>query len=180
MIENFNATRSNFDAALAALNELCRDESIISMMDASSLKEFCTNRKENIVTPFSHGNTDTLYIPGNDLGTAMSKAMTLFGEHDVFMEMDYPMIYNVLVPRELVPREKELEMPICNARNFLSSLVPYFRIGRKEGQDLDCPAIHPIKFGNEKSSVYWKGIVEDQCSTCEWKNENQTYWEIVD
>ena len=34
-----------------------------------------------------------LYVPGNDLGVVIMHAIALFGEHDVMMEISYPMIY---------------------------------------------------------------------------------------
>ena len=49
-----------------------------------------------------------LYVPRNKIGAMMSRAMTLFGEHDVFIEVAYPMIMNTVVPREAV-----LEMLLC-------------------------------------------------------------------
>jgi hypothetical protein len=182
--DNSNLTRSNFDAALAALNEFCRDESMTSMMDDTSLQEFCIKRAESTVTPLCDGKSDVFYVPGSDLGTAMSKAMTLFGEHDVFMEISYPMVYHLLVPGEQV-----LEVPYCDDSRLKKTnleFIPYYTLTTREGYSQvtrekgDCPVIHPIKFGNENSVVYWKEVVERDCSWCEWKNDNQTYWEIVD
>ena len=138
-------------------------------MDASSIQEFCTNRKETTVTPFSHGKADTGMCLGT-IGPPCPRPWLCLGEHNIFMEMAYPMIYNLLVPRE-----KVLEMPICNTSDC--SLFSYKQ--ERKPRDLPCPVIHPIKFGKEKWIVLWKEIV-DKRSRCEWQNENQTYWEIVD
>ena len=95
------------------MKDLCRNETgITNDMDDVSVAEFCGGQSEqNVLNPYVHGGgkADILYVPGNKLGASMSRAITLFGEHDVFMEIAYPMIMNVVVPRERV-----LEMPICD------------------------------------------------------------------
>ena len=98
-----------------------------------------------------------LYVPGNKIGAMMSRAMTLFGEYDVFIEVAYPMMMNTVVPREAV-----LKMPLCDGSlNLLKDeydtnaiqFKPYLQLEREEGNDLDCPAIHPIKFGMDMSTT---------------------------
>ena len=125
-------------------------------------------------------------MPGNKIGAIMSRAMTLFGEHDVFMEIAYPMIMNTVVPREAV-----LEMPLCDGSvNLLKDehdanvvqFKPYFQSEREEGKDLDCPVIHPIKFGMDTSIAYWKETINNSdCSWCtrEGLGDNETFWELA-
>ena len=184
-----NVVRSNFDAALDAMNELCRNETGIVMdMDNTSVEEFCGNRSESVLSPYvtAGGKADVLYVPGNKIGAMMSRAMTLFGEHDVFMEIAYPMIMNTVVPREAV-----LEMPLCDGSlNLLKDeydanavqFKPYFQSEREEGKDLDCPVIHPIKFGMDMSITYWKETINNSgCSWCirEGLGNNETFWELA-
>eukprot|EP00565_Helicotheca_tamesis_P008312 CAMPEP_0185738558 /NCGR_PEP_ID=MMETSP1171-20130828/33284_1 /TAXON_ID=374046 /ORGANISM="Helicotheca tamensis, Strain CCMP826" /LENGTH=113 /DNA_ID=CAMNT_0028409839 /DNA_START=16 /DNA_END=357 /DNA_ORIENTATION=- len=113
----------------------------------------------------------------------MSKAMTLFGEHDVFMEIGYPMIMNAVVPKD-----KVLEMPLFDGsihsfgRDYKKEKLQfkqYFQLTRDEGKGLDCPVIHPIKFGMDAALPYWKEIVETKCSWCKWNNGNNTFWNLV-
>ena len=187
------AVRSNFDAALDAMKDLCRNETgITNDMDDVSVAEFCGGQSEqNVLNPYVHGGgkADILYVPGNKLGASMSRAITLFGEHDVFMEIAYPMIMNVVVPRERV-----LEMPICDnsiqswRNKYDSNIVqfkPYFKKTREEGGGLQCPVIHPIKFGLEVSIAYWKDVITNStashCSWCTWKDtdNNAGFWTLA-
>ena len=131
VLERKNLTRSNFDAALAALNEICSNEEITSIMDQALHKRFCLERSQTVVSPLCNGKADIFYVPGNALGTEMSKAMTIFGEHDVFMEIAFPMTYNLLVPGSSV-----LEMPYCDSTGRELMFQPYFQPTRKEGKSL--------------------------------------------
>jgi hypothetical protein len=165
------------------MNELCRNETGITKdMDDTSVAEFCESRSENVLLPYcpGGGKADVLFVPGNnELGATMARALTLFGEHDGFMEITYPLIMNAVVPKEGV-----LEMPLCdNSINKLKGKydenvvqsVPLFQATREEGKGLDCPVIHPIKFGKDASIAYWKGVINDSssthsCSWCTWKD----------
>ena len=168
-------TRSNFDAALGALNELCGTSLITGAMHEEAHKEFCTDRANTTVRPYlENAKADALYIPGNDLGVVIMHAIALFGEHDVMMEISYPMIYAMLVPQE-----KKLEMPYCDSSLERFNFKPFFRSEMDEGKNLVCPVIHPIKFGFDESCEYWKNIVEQNCNSCEWQHANQSYWSIV-
>lgn len=168
-------TRTYFDAALGALNEMCGESLITEAMSDEAQQEFCTNRTNTTVRPFlKNEKVDSLYVPGNDLGEAMMHAIALFGEHDSFMEISYPMIYTMLVPEE-----KKLEMPYCDSSLETLNFKPYFRSTKDEGKSLDCPLIHPIKFGFDHCYEYWKQIVEEQCTSCEWKHANQSFWSII-
>jgi hypothetical protein len=183
-----DATRSNFDAALDAMNELCMNETdIVRYMDDLQVEEFCTNRRNNVLRPYvvGGGKADVLYVPGNDLGSLISKAMTLFGEHDVMMEIAYPIIMSAVVPREMA-----LEMPLCDAsiktlksewEEGVMKFRPYFRLTREEGKKLDCPVIHPIKFGIEGSIPYWKSVLNGNCTWCIWHDDSQeeVFWKMI-
>jgi hypothetical protein len=125
--------------------------------------------------PYKNGKADALYVPNNDLGKTVIQAITLFGEHDVFMEMSYPMI-NVL----LVPGDQVLEMPYCDGGSRKLDYRPVFQnVSMEEGKNLACPLIHPIKFGKVECYNYWKVIVETNCTRCQWKHANATFWSIL-
>jgi hypothetical protein len=71
-------TRSNFDAALGSLNELCRTSLITGAMREEAHKEFCTDRATTTVRPYlESAKADALYIPGNDLGVVIMHAIAL-------------------------------------------------------------------------------------------------------
>lgn len=172
-----NATRSNFDAALDAMNELCEpDTKITQNLKSSQVEEFCTNRTRNILRPFynSGGKADILYVPGTELGSNIAKAMTLFGEHDVMMEIAYPMVLSVVAQKEEV-----LEMPLCDGSATELDFENYFELKRKEGQGLDCPTIHPIKFGKNSSLTYWQDLLQKSCSQCTLLHSNEGYWRLI-
>jgi len=175
VLQRNNLTRSNFDAALTALNEICNDEEITGTMNPTLHKRFCLERTKNIVSPFCNGKADIFYVPGNALGAAMTKAMITFGEHDVFMEIAFPMTYNLLVPEA-----RALEMPYCDSTGRELMFKPYFQPTRKEGEFLICPALHPIKFGRTSSIEYWKEINSVECSWCTWKSYSVTFWGVVE
>lgn len=152
-------TRSNFDAALAALNEICQEQVITNVMSKEAYTEFCIERKNTTLKPFTNGKADALYVPNNVFGSAMIDAITLFGEHDTFMEISYAIIMSMLVPRE-----KMLEMPYCDG--FASRLKgqlafkPYFKLTRNEGKNIhECTLMHPLKMGFDEDFNYWKSIV---------------------
>mmetsp|Transcript_12706 Transcript_12706/g.23818 ORF Transcript_12706/g.23818 Transcript_12706/m.23818 type:complete len:573 (-) Transcript_12706:37-1755(-) len=153
-------TRSNFDAALAALNDMCGEPIITKVMSKEAYTEFCVERKNTTLKPFVNGKADGLYVPNtNAFGSAIIDAITLFGEHDTFMEISYAMIYSMLVSHD-----KMLEMPYCDgfAARSQGQLVfkPYFRLTRNEGKKIhQCTLIHPLKFGFDDDFNYWKSIV---------------------
>jgi hypothetical protein len=169
-------TRSNSDAAMDAMNEFCGEPLMTEQMTAKNRAEFCTtnSRLNQILKPYKEGKADALYVPNNDLGKTVIQAITLFGEHDVFMEMSYPMI-NVL----LVPDDQMLEMPYCDGGSRKLDYRPVFNVTMEEGKNLTCPLIHPIKFGVRDCYNYWKEIVETNCTRCQWKHANATFWSIL-
>ena len=58
VLERKNITRSNFDAALAALNEICSNEEVTSTMDHALHKRFCVERSQKVVFPLCNGKAD--------------------------------------------------------------------------------------------------------------------------
>jgi hypothetical protein len=113
--------------------------------------------------------------------------MTLFGEHDVFMEFAYPMVMHTVVPKEQV-----LEMPLCdgsvnllgrewseNITQFKPFFVPMTAEGKTQFLSSSCTVIHPIKFGKDISLDYWKKVLQEDCSMCTWKGDSQDqFWAL--
>lgn len=60
-----NATRSNFDAAINAMNELCDTKNIINYMNDTKIVELCINRTCNVLRPYysSGGKADIFLCP---------------------------------------------------------------------------------------------------------------------
>lgn len=185
--ETRNATRSNFDAALDGMNKLCQEEAaIVRHMDRGLAEEFCDRRTGETLSPYFPWSTkaDVMYVPGNELGALMMRALTVLGEHDVFLEFAYPMVMNVVVPREA-----RLEMPLCDgSMNTLGKkwtpdelqFVPHFKPAAEEGQALDCPVIHPIKFGNVTAVAYWKEVLQKHCASCATEEgATESFWVLA-
>ena len=101
--------------------------------------------------------------------------MTIFGEHNVFMEIAFPITCSLLVTES-----SALKMPYCDSTGRELIFQQYFQPTQKEGKSLSCPTIHPIKFGRFASMEYWKEILSVECSWwCTWRSENRTFWKVV-
>lgn len=180
-------TPSNFNATLNALNELCLPQSgIRGKMEDWMVKEFCKNREPTLLYPynFGGGKADLLYVPGNELGETIFKAIALFGEHDSMMEIGWPTIVSTILPRDQV-----LEMPCCTRDSgksnatFLEFTPVYQPVTdtATELKDVPCPTIHPIKFSHPTSFAHWKNVVEQECPWCTWKEDGNTeiHWKLI-
>ena len=181
---------SNFDAALAALNEFCEQSLntvLMSSQDESRRDEFCGSRASTTLAPSVHSKGDVLYVPniqststrGDDkyanLGLAEMKSLKLFGEHDVFLEVAIPMVYNLVVPDNLL-----LSAPYCNLlpQKFVPHL--YQPVYSREGEflsELRCSVLHPLKFSEAENVRYWQSIIEAECGN-ECKRNSEVGWQL--
>lgn len=44
--------------------------------------------------------------------------------------------------------------------------VPHSEPSTEEGKTLDCPVIHPIKFGNVTAVAYRQELLQNHCTAC--------------
>jgi len=154
-------TRSNFDATLGALNELCTDDDIME------IKGFCDGRNSTYV-PFLQGKADLFYIPGNRVGWLMTKSIILFGEHDVFLEIAIPIIMALIVGKGV-----GIQMPYCEFSHMKENIT-------KEDLTHECPSFHPMKLSIEKYYGIWKKVVNSDCPWCRWPQQNETSWKVLE
>ncbi len=181
-------TRSNFDAALHAMKDLCSDneKTRINITTSSPLQKFCPNVSINILSPFfpQSSPTNAFYVPNNDLGTVMTKALTLFGEHDVFSEISLPTVQSAILPDNTI-----LEMPFCDGSqrtlgkewsDTQLKFKKYFSvISVPDGNNLDCPVVSPVNFEKDLAVQYWKKQIEEKCESCKWDLEKDVQWNVV-
>jgi len=158
-------TRSNFDAVLGALNELCTDN------DFMDIEGFCDGRNSTDV-PIIQGKADLFYVPRNRVGWLMIKAIILFGEHDVFLEITIPMIMAIVVGKE-----GGLKIPYCELSGLNTGRI---NISIAKDQAHDCPSFHPFKFSQPTFYDYWKKIVGNECPWCKWPQENEIRWKVLE
>ena len=185
--------RNNFDASLAALNEFCdiamTSSSLMNHQDESRRAEFCSNRSRTTLVPFKHSKGDVLYVPNTpavaglksgsnsfgNLGLEEMKALKLFGEHDVFLEVAVPMVYNLVVPDHLL-----LSVPYCNfvPELFVPHLYqPYYSRAGEVLSDLRCSVLHPTKFSDAANVRFWQSIINEECGE-ECASNAKIYWKL--
>ena len=182
-------TRSNFDATLHAMKDLCSDteKTRIGIPTSSPLStNFCPKVSKNILSPFfpQSSPTHAFYVPNDDLGTAMTRSLTLFGEHDIFTEISLPTVQAAILPDKTI-----LEMPFCDgsARTLGKEyseeelkFKKFFKvISVPDGSNLDCPIVYPVPFEQDKAMQYWKTQIEEKCDPCKWDVEKDVQWSIV-
>jgi len=170
--EQLGQTRSNFDAALAAKNEICTQLPHY-ILQHHRRTEFC-NDTTTTLRPYMHGKGDVFYVPGNDLGKRLAQAMTIMGEHDVMLEIAVPLAYHLIVPDDM-----HLVIPYCDGVQMMdpTKKMVVWRSPTVDYQyeplywtpydsEAKCATIHPVKFSDPLGIAYWEGVLQAECSTC--------------
>lgn len=159
-------TRSNFEAALAALNEFCARPSLKQAIPTVERRTtFCDNRDEHLLAPYVHGKADVFYVPTNWTGSeAFLEAIQLFSSHDVMLEITVVMVYNLLVPVESF-----LSIPYCDCEasknNIQQCNQPYYQRKGEPFQDMTCTVVHPIKLSKPENVAHWQNTVQAECGS---------------
>jgi hypothetical protein len=181
--------RSNFDAALAALNELCEiivtkgtHKSLFTGLPAETL---CQQRTNNsILAPYVHGRADVFYVPNDEpFGPAFIKSLSVFGSHDVFLEIAVPMLYQLVVPNTPIWRKDPLwglSAPYCQ-RAQSGGQIAFEPVHSRKGQihpDLQCTVLHPLKFSRIEYVEYWRQVVREECGvSCD--DYSKIPWRVI-
>ena len=171
--------RSNFDAALAAVDEICTNANLVALISDEANSKVCISRKNATLAPYINGKADVFYVPGNALGDSLLAILCVLGEHDVMLEAAVPISYHMVVSKQ-----DGLEMPYCDGTDWINNkgqlqrnandiginkeFRPHFVPTQK--WNLTCPVIHALKFGFKESIEYWDNILNEECVTCSSRN----------
>ena len=177
-------TRSNFDATLAALQQFCNNLQE-TLVDPHRRSYYCHQRPSDTIVPYIHGKGDVFYVPGNELGRNLSRALLVFGEHDVFLEIAIAMVYSMLVPDD-----QWVPVPYCDGDRYMDErgnelvtrkkspgekiFLPLYSV--QGTNDTMCAVIHPLKFSKEEDIRYWKHVMKTECAAC---NRNSKLHSVV-
>jgi hypothetical protein len=171
--------RSNFDAALAAVDEICTNANLVALISDEANSKVCISRKNATLAPYINGKADVFYVPGNALGDSLLAILCVLGEHDVMLEAAVPISYHMVVSKQ-----DGLEMPYCDGTDWINNKGQIQRNANdiginkefrphfvpKQKWNLTCPVIHALKFGFKESIEYWDNILNEECVTCSSRN----------
>lgn len=148
--------RSNFEAALEAVNELCATQGLKVHIPSDRKSLFCDDRNPFTLAPYVHGKADVFFVPDGILGDAFIEALQLFGSHDVMLEIAVPMVYALLVPDHL-----QLSIPYCDFVEREGE--PYYQRVGEPFEEMQCTVSHPLKISIAERRSGWQKIVNDEC-----------------